>query len=290
MDDGKQRVKLFAKPGHYYSPIGNQTELQAFWQAEHHARQYDRVDALLDYDAMRALYEKIAPLVVAFPMKPTEGFRYYGYNTQFMYYDASILSAMLRWLNPRQIIEIGAGYSSAVMFDTLDRTSDARLETFTTIDIDLTRIKGLNPPDSSCLIEAPVQSLPLETFTALEAGDVLFIDSSHVLKTGSDVHYEYMHILPALKPGVIVHIHDIFYPFEYPERWVFNDNRSWNEAYLVDAMLTHGNAFEVLFFNDAVLEKLGPSLKAEADMFERFERVKTKQMERNNGSIWLRKR
>ena len=290
MDDEKQRVKLFAKPGHYYSPVGNHEELQAFWQSEHHARQYARVDALLDYDAMRALYEKIAPLVVAFPMKPSDGFRYYGHNSQFMYYDASILSAMLRWLNPRQIVEIGAGYSSAVMFDTLDRTPDARLETFTTIDIDLTRIKGLNPPESSRLIEAPVQSLPLETFAALDAGDILFIDSSHVLKTGSDVHFEYMHILPALKPGVIVHIHDIFYPFEYPERWVFNDNRSWNEVYLVDAMLTHGNAYEVLFFNDAVLQKLGPSLKAKADMFERFEQVKTKQMERNNGSIWLRKR
>lgn len=290
MDDEKQRVKLFAKPGHFYSPVGNQAELQVFWQSDHHARQYARVDALLDYEAMRALYEKLAPLVVAFPMKPTEGFRYYGHNTQFMYYDASILSAMLRWLNPRQIIEIGAGYSSAVMFDTLDRMTERKLQSFTTIDIDLTRIKGLNPPASSCLIEAPVQSLPMETFSALEAGDILFIDSSHVLKTGSDVHFEYMHILPALKSGVIVHIHDIFYPFEYPARWVFNDNRSWNEVYLVDAMLSHGNAFEVMFFNDAVLQKLGADLKSSGDMFDRFEREKTKQMERNNGSIWLRKR
>lgn len=290
MEVKKKRQKLYADPGHFYSPVGNTEDLQAFWESDHKSRQYARVDALLDYDAMHRVWDEIAPDMVHFPMRQTDGFRYYGMNTEFMYYDASILSAMLIKFNPRQIIEIGAGYSSAAMFDTIDRMNAPRLERFTTIDIDLTRVNALSPPPSSHLIQAPVQSLPIETFTALDAGDIFFIDSSHVLKTGSDVHFEYLHILPALKRGVIVHIHDIFYPFEYPARWVLQNNRSWNEIYLVDAMLTHGSAYDVIFFNDAVLQKLGDSLKTTDDMFSRFAAVKTGQRQRNNGSIWLRKR
>ncbi|MEY4873075.1 MAG: hypothetical protein RLZZ563_2405, partial [Pseudomonadota bacterium] len=210
-------VKLYKEPGHYYSPVCDPSELRKFWRSEHRARQYARVDALLDYPAMLALWkDEIAPRALTFPWQQTEGFRYYGENTEFMYFDATILSGMLNWINPKRIIEIGSGYSSAVMFDTIDRRKTARLKSFTTIDIDLDRVRRLNPPASAEMIEMPVQTVPMDMFRKLEAGDVFFIDSSHVLKTGSDVHYEYLHILPELASGVIVHIHDIFYPFEYP--------------------------------------------------------------------------
>ena len=135
-----------------------------------------------------------------------------------------------------------------------------------------------------------MQSVPMERFLELEAGDIFFIDSSHVLKTGSDVHFEYLHILPELKPGVIIHVHDIYYPFEYPRRWTLQHNRSWNELYLVDMMLSHGDRYEVLFFNDAMLQKSESLMRKPGDMFDRFEMAQANQRQRLNGSIWLRKR
>lgn len=285
-------VKLYKEPGHYYSPVCDPSELRKFWRSEHRARQYARVDALLDYPAMLALWkDEIAPRALTFPWQQTEGFRYYGENTEFMYFDATILSGMLNWINPKRIIEIGSGYSSAVMFDTIDRRKTARLKSFTTIDIDLERVRRLNPPATAEMIEMPVQNVPMDLFQKLEAGDVFFIDSSHVLKTGSDVHYEYLHILPELASGVIVHIHDIFYPFEYPRRWLFKGNRSWNEIYLVDMLLTHSDRFEVMFFNDAMLQRQAEAMASPGDMFDRFAGF-PEPTERHsvNGSIWLRRR
>ena len=238
---------------------------------------------------MTALWRRFEKDIISFPFEPSDDFRYYGRNSQFEYYDASILSGLLAAFNPRQIIEIGAGFSSASIFDTIDRMTGARLEKFTTIDPDLSRIKMLSPPPSAELIAKEVQTIPLERFEELERDDVLFIDSSHVMKTGSDVHYEYLHILPKLRPGVIVHIHDIFYPLDYPRRWAAKENRSWNEVYMVDMMLTFGNAFEILFFNDAFLTKVAGSVRQAGDMFDRFENFPHRATHRINGSLWLRK-
>jgi hypothetical protein len=100
------------------------------------------------------------------------------------------------------------------------------------------------------IINKPVQETDIEMFDVLDENDILFIDSSHVVKTGSDVNFELFEILPRLKKGVIVHIHDIPYPFEYPREWVIERNYSWNEVYAVRAFLMYNNSFEVLFFND----------------------------------------
>ena len=280
----------FAPPGHFYSPIGDRQELRAYYGSEHYRRQCDRVDAMLDYAAMLRQWPAFEAAMVAFPMARTEGFRYYGLNNQLPYFDASILSAMIARLNPRRIIEIGAGYSSAAMFDTIDRMKAPRLTRFITIDPDLSRVRALNPPKTAEMIAAPVQSVPVEVFAELAAGDILFIDSSHVLKTGSDVQYEYLHILPALRAGVHVHIHDIHYPFDYPRGWAVQENRSWNEVHLVDMMLTHGTDYEIDFFTDAFLRRHGETIRADSGMFARFMAAPTRPFHNQSGSIWLTKR
>jgi hypothetical protein len=177
-------------PGKFYSPIVDPNSVRRFLRSPHYAHQTERVDAMLDLPGMLSLWRQIAPGIVAFPFERTDGFRYHGRNGQFEYYDASILSGMIAHIDPRRIIEIGAGYSSAAMFDTIDRMNQSRLESFVTIDPDLTRIKRLGPPKMVEMIGAEVQSVPLERFDELQADDVLFIDSSHVLKTASDVHFE----------------------------------------------------------------------------------------------------
>lgn len=286
----ERQARAFAPPGHFYSPVGDRAELRAYFASDHYRAQCDRVDAMLDYPAMHDLWQTLSPGIVPFPFAPTPGFRYHVQNNQLPYLDAALLSGMIRWLDPKRVVEIGSGWSTAVIIDTLDRMKTPRLQTFTTIDPDLSRIKALNPPDSVRMIAAPVQSVGLAPFAELEPGDVLFIDSSHVLKTGSDVHYEYLHILPVLKPGVIVHIHDIHYPLEYVRSWAVQENRSWNEVYLVDMMLTHGRGFEVMFFNDAFHQRYGTALAAEGDpTIARLQAQATPPKHQTVGSLWLRR-
>lgn len=290
MADKDKEKGLFAEPGHFYSPVTDREATRRYLKSSHYARQIARTDAKLDMAAMLDLWREIEGRMVVFPFEKDPSFRYYGRNNQFEYFDATILSGMIGHFNPRQIVEIGSGYSSAAMFDTAERMEGARLQRFVTIDPDLSRIKALRPPAMAELIGAEVQTVPDTLFAALEAGDLLFIDSSHVLKTGSDVHFEYLHILPALKPGVIVHIHDIFYPLDYPRGWALGENRSWNEVYLVDMMLTYGQQFEILFFNDAFLKKAADQVRRPGDMFARFESFETRPMHGINGSLWLRRR
>ncbi len=103
------------------------------------------------------------------------------------------------------------------------------------------------PPEVSRFLETPLQALPLETFDALEAGDLLFIDSSHVMMRGSDTVHEMLEIFPRLKPGVMVHIHDIFLPYDYPEEWFTQARFFWAEQYMLDAFLRGNCGFEVRF-------------------------------------------
>jgi hypothetical protein len=127
-----------------------------------------------------------------------------------------------------------------------------------------------------------VQEIPLSTFAKLERNDVLFIDSSHVLTIGSDVRYEYLDILPRVKPGVLVHCHDIFLPAEYPKEWVLDDHRFWNEQYLLQAFLTFNNEFEVLWAGSYMHLK-HPDLLAAAIPSYRQEKCYPK-------SFWIRRK
>jgi Methyltransferase domain len=130
------------------------------------------------------------------------------------------------------------------------------------------------------ILEARVQDVPLEIFDDLAAGDVLFIDSTHILRTGSDVCHELFEILPRLAPGVLVHIHDMFWPFEYPRTWVVEENRSWNELQAVRAFLTGNADWEVIWFSDYMTQLERPLLETTCPRVLR----------NSGGALWLRRR
>ena len=186
-----------------------------------------------------------------FTAEKKNGLRYYFENGFFSYTDGILLYSLIRFLKPKKIIEIGSGFSSAVMLDTN--------ELFFNNEIDLTFIEpfperlysAIKENDKKCtsIVVSEVQQVPLATFEELNSGDILFIDSSHVVKTGSDVCFILFEILPKIKSGVIIHFHDIFYPFEYLEAWV-KEGRNWNEDYFLKAFLMYNNAFEILLFPD----------------------------------------
>ena len=166
-------------------------------------------------------------------------------NDQFGTMDSLVLHAMIDHARPRRIVEIGSGFSTLLMRATRRALADGAIA----IDCIEPYPRAFLRADAMGvgLHDIPVQSAPSSLFTSLEAGDLLFVDSSHVSKTGSDVNHIFFEILPRLAPGVIVHVHDIFLPFEYPKDWVIDQRRSWNEQYLLRALLMDSRRYRPLF-------------------------------------------
>lgn len=214
------------------------------------------------------------------PSIKTDGFRYYYDNDVFSIGDAITLSLMIRTFRPQNIVEVGSGFSSACMLDVIDQTADFE-PTISFIDPEPERLMSLLTPNDLSLVSIykdAIQNVEYSLFSDLAENDILFIDSTHVMKTGSDVCHELFDILPRLNPGVIIHFHDMFYPFEYPRDWV-ERGFSWNELYGVRAFLMYNDAFEILFFNHA-LATLFP------DDFD----SRPEYLLNPGGGLWLRKR
>jgi hypothetical protein len=131
---------------------------------------------------------------------------------------------------------------------------------------------------SAEILSARVQNVVPDVFQALEANDILFIDSTHVSRTGSDVNFLFFDVLPRLNPGVYVHFHDIFYPFEYPQDWVY-EGRAWNEAYLLRAFLTNNDSFSIVIWNDYLARFHR----------ERLASLMPECMKNTGASIWIRR-
>jgi len=251
------RGVLFSEPGHPYSPLLNIESASDKGLPNDDAAMWESVD--LRVDEQRVLYQQLQ--AVNFPALPSPPTRYFHDNGWFPLLDARMLSSIISRENPARYLEVGSGFSTAVVLDTLDRTQ--RQTQITVIEPDLVRLRALLRGGDearlnvhSCL----VQEVPLEIFETLEAGDVLFIDSSHVAKAGSDVSFLFLRVLPRLKSGVWVHVHDIFYPESYPLEWV-REGRAWNESLFLRAFLTGNGSYEVRAFNAMAL-RLFPDLLA----------------------------
>lgn len=241
---------IFAPPGHFYSPIPPLDEA-----VERARRVFADPPATLPgidlrLEAQLALAEELAPLQADFdpPDQPVPGRRYHTDNPSYGPADARVLQALLRHLRPDRVIEIGSGHSTALMLDVADEHLDG-LELTCIEPFDAVLRSVLRPEDAGRveIVAAPVQEVDLDRFDRLAAGDLLFIDSTHVVRAGSDVAREVFEILPRLRPGVVVHFHDLFYPFDYPAPWVA-EGRAWSEAYLLRAFLEHNDRFEILLF------------------------------------------
>lgn len=240
--------KTFVPAGHFYSPIPDPSELLGRWPELSKGRDLRGIN--LDEAEQLTLLNEVLDLGggMGLPQRESEGWRYHADNVMFGLADATILAGMLLRFQPKRIIEVGSGFSSALTLDVRERAGlDCQL---TFIDPFPQRLLALlRPSDNACrIIETAVQDVDLSTFDQLEAGDFLFIDSTHVAKTGSDVLHEFFEIIPRLRSGVIVHLHDVFYPFEYPAEWALKENRAWNELYFLRAFLMDNPRYEVLLF------------------------------------------
>jgi len=270
----------FVPPGHYYSPIPSREDIKDAFGRGGFGPPFPDVD--LNEAGQFARLERFAAYYPdqPFPEQPVPGRRFYLANQSYGHYDAIMLYCMLREAQPRRVIEVGSGFSSAAMLDVSEFVLGKKVE-FTFIDPDMVRLrKLLREDDNSCctLIEKRVQEVPVETFATLAENDVLFIDSSHVCKIGSDVNRLYFEVLPALASGVLIHIHDIAWNLEYPPEWL-EEGRAWNEQYLLRAFLMNNHAYRIELFSAWLCSVKHELLQTRMPMCARG----------GGGQIWLRK-
>jgi hypothetical protein len=166
-------------------------------------------------------------------------------NDYFSGFDAAVYYAIIRYLKPQKIIEIGGGYSTRIANKALAINGKGKLTCIEPYPEQ--RLNGAQLHIE--LIQKRVEEMDLEFFSSLAAKDILFIDSSHTVKFGSDVCYEFLELLPRIAPGVWVHVHDIFFPHDYPSEWLINRRLALNEQYLLEAFLTFNDKFQVALAN-----------------------------------------
>jgi hypothetical protein len=188
-----------------------------------------------------------------------------------------VLYCMVRHFQPNLVLEVGSGFSSRVSAQAALRNGHTKLVCIEPYPDEVLR-RGF--PGLTSLIPKKVQDVELSYFEELGPGDILFIDSSHVARIGGDVNYLYLEVIPRLKPGVIVHVHDIFFPLEYRRDWVINELRFWTEQYLLQAFLAFNPEYEVLFCNTYLDHKHRGELQATFPNSPWW----------GGGSFWMRRR
>ena len=274
-----QQPSLFP-PGHFYSPIPDLKDIlgraNKIWKK---TRELPGIDWREEHQL--ALLSEIASYVpgIDFPVSnPDDPTRYYYKNDQFPALDAEFLHALIAHTKPKRFIEVGSGFSSLITAEANRKLFGSSIE-FICIEPYPRQFLIDGVPGIRRLVAEKVEDVDLSLFSELAAGDILFIDSSHVSKVGSDVNHLFFEVIPRLKPGVLIHIHDIFLPNEYPQQWVIDQGRHWNEQYLVRAFLQFNRSFEIVWAAAYMIEFHSERLK---EVFPRFPRLG------GGGSLWLR--
>lgn len=275
-----RRAPQLFHPGHFYSPVVDLDEVEAMADVVFSADPADLPGIDLHLEAQWELARVLAEVLATSP--PPTWRRYRTDNVMYGVDDAALLRAMLRHLAPGRIVEIGSGYSTAAMLDMFDEpdfpASEARLEIYDPYPQQLQHLMVAGDDERVQIVVTPAQRVRPDVVAGLGPGDVLLIDSTHVLKTGSDVQHELFRLFPVLPVGVTVALHDVFPCFEYPHDWVL-EGRSWNEAYALRAFLQYNETFRIL---------LWPNTLAAVEP-QRWRSLMPPEVAPGGGTIWLRR-
>lgn len=244
-----EKLGIHVLPVHYYSPIPDTRSLKAHpeWFTEHHPM--TGVD-MREPEQLRLLEDVIKPREEEYG-RSGQGF--FGLEQERMpsYAPANALAlfAFIRHFRPRRMIEVGSGLSTRISAAAFSRNAkEGRPGNFTAIELYPSADLDKGYEGLTRLLRCAVEKCPLDLFRELDDGDILFIDSSHTVRAGGDVNHLFLRVLPLLKPGVIVHVHDIFFPREYLPHHYFSKGikQFWQEQYLLHAFLMFNSEFEVL--------------------------------------------
>jgi hypothetical protein len=291
---GDEAYGIFERRGYhllrknFYLPIPEREDLgPEFYRAESELVGIDlnETEAL---ELLRTVFARHAPeFRDRFPFdKPDGSDSYYLLNSNFMGVDAPAYYSLILHQRPARIIEIGSGFSTLVAAAAVEKLSDEGHAT-ELVAVDPYPVPFLKEgfPGLSGFVEKKVQDAGLDLFTSLAAGDILFIDSTHALREGGDVQFEYCELLPRLAPGVLVHIHDISLPRPYPRVYAERFHYYWNEQYLLQAFLAYNSRFEVVWPGNYMM------LRHPEEVFEVFPEMHTVRAsfpEAEPSSFWMR--
>ena len=273
-----ERRGFHVTPVHFYQPIPDTQSLpQRLWDQPSELVGID-MNQSVQLDLLRNRFPKFRDEYEQFPISPASGsHRFHLNNGFFDGTDALVAYCMIRHFRPRLIIEVGSGFSSLISGEAAAKNNSSALICIEPFPQEFLR-QGF--PGLHSLIEKKVEDIDVEFFSQLDSGDLLFIDSSHTVKIGGDVNYLFLEVLPRLKPGVIVHVHDIFLPFDYRRDWVTEEFRFWTEQYLLHAFLIFNSEFEVLMGNSYLGQYHMEDLKATFPISPWW----------GGGSFWMRRR
>ena len=269
-----ERHGFHVTPVHFYEPIPDTQSLpETLWSQPSELVGIDMSDAK-QLDLLRNQFPKFRSEYENISAEPAPGEVW-----PFSRTDVLVAYCMVRHFQPQRIIEVGSGFSSVVLGQAAAKNKSSALICIDPFPPEVVRETNRIPALQS-LIEKKVQDVDLEFFSQLASGDILFIDSSHTVKAGGDVNHLFLEILPRLKPGVIVHVHDIFFPFDYRRDWMLEEFRFWTEQYLLQAFLIFNPEFEVLIANSYLNHYYAPDLKAVFPNLRRW----------IGGSFWMQRK
>jgi len=242
-----QEKGFHVTPNHFYQPIPDTRTLSDYLFAHESALPGVDMNEAGQLQLLHHVFPRFQEEFLEFPDKPTGNpYDFYFNNNFFDGTDALVLYCMVRHFRPKLMIESGCGNSTRVSAKAAMVNGSTELICIEPYPPDY--LAG-GMPGVTRLYQEKIENVDIDFFASLNEGDILFIDTSHVVKCGGDVNRIYLEVLPRLNKGVIVHIHDIFFPMEYPKCWVKDEFRFWTEQYLLQAFLAFNSAFEVLFSN-----------------------------------------
>lgn len=236
-------IGVFPIVDHYYEPLFNLKHISKSLREDRNLpginlNLTEQLELLNSFDCNQEL--------LSIPNKRLNDTEFYFNNGSFESGDAEYLYNMIRTYKPSQILEIGSGNSTLMAKKAVDKNKELNptynCEHICIEPFEMPWLENLNVN----VVREKVEDLDKSVFKNLKANDILFIDSSHVIRPQGDVLCEYLEILPILNSGVIVHIHDIFTPKDYLNEWVLEHNRFWNEQYLLEAFLSMNNHYRII--------------------------------------------
>jgi len=236
-------VGVFPIRNHYYEPqFDNRSPKQDFSKDRNLPGINWNISGQLELIERFAFSQELADI----PQERPESTKFYLNNGAFESGDAEYWYQLIRTIKPRRIFEIGSGNSTLMAIKAIDRNhdDDPRYEC-EHICIEPYEMPWLEKAGVS-VVRKKVEDVELSFFSKLQDNDILFIDSSHIIRPQGDILFEYLELLPSLNKGVIVHVHDIFSPKNYLKQWLIDEVRFWNEQYLLEAFLSHNSSWSIL--------------------------------------------
>jgi predicted O-methyltransferase YrrM len=285
------------KPGHFYSVIPNINKdynnnstkfLNLNFNEESHKTILNELNNyLIHFDKEFGSIKNIQYTNIEYKNiveKNQNEFKYTLLNGAFEWMDARLLHYFLQKNKPKKIIEIGSGNSTLLIYNT-KQMFNLDLEIICIEPYPSNYLVSLHDKGEITLIKNNLENIDLNIFTTLTENDILFIDSSHVLKLDSDVLYYFTKIFPLINKGVLIHIHDIFFPYDYPLDWL-KEGRFWNEQYFLYVFLQYNDKYKIKFCNSYSQFKYSEELEIiQKNTYERVNNIANNVF--SGSSIWL---